>query len=278
MSSNNRRSYRIGDFAKYMGVTPDFLKHYEKNGLLDVEQRGGNYRWYGFDQASRILEYMRLRNYGVSVREMHGLLTADAFDAMRVLDDKVTSIEAEAARMLAVASEHRRLSAWIEERRLKPLDWEVRRVEASRFLPHSNHQDFIKDERIHELLNEWVRWMPVTKSALRLSTRDCSGDDTTQVAWGLMLPESVIKKYAIPMNDSVVKLPARKALVFSFLAQEGAFNMDSLAAGQHPAFEKVRELGLVPTAGAMLVVEMKLSHPDGTRRAGAGRLVIPVEN
>lgn len=277
MSSSNRRSYRIGDFAKYMGVTPDFLKHYEKNGLLNVEQRGGNYRWYGFDQASRILEYMRLRNYGVSVREMHGLITSDAFDAMRVLDAKAASIEAEAARMLAVATEHRRLSAWFEERRRKPFDWEVRRVEASRFLPHSDRRDFIKDERIHTLLNEWIRWMPVTKSALRLSSADCP-EDAEQLAWGLMLPESVVEKYAVPMNDAVIKLPARKALVFSFLGQEEAFNMDALAAGRHPAFEKVRELGLTPTAGAMLVVEMKLSHPDGTRRSGAGRLVIPVED
>ena len=43
---NSLKSYRIGDFAEYMGVTPDFLKHYSENGLLDVHQRENGYRYY----------------------------------------------------------------------------------------------------------------------------------------------------------------------------------------------------------------------------------------
>lgn len=34
--SSEHKLYRIGDYARYMGVTPDFLKHYEENGLLEV--------------------------------------------------------------------------------------------------------------------------------------------------------------------------------------------------------------------------------------------------
>ena len=58
---NERKLYRIGDYARYMGVTPDFLKHYEENGLLAVHYTSSGYRYYDFDQSSRILEYMRLR-------------------------------------------------------------------------------------------------------------------------------------------------------------------------------------------------------------------------
>lgn len=58
-----RTNYRIAEFAEYMGVTPDFLKHYEECGLLDVHHRENGYRYFNFDQCSRILEYMRLRNY-----------------------------------------------------------------------------------------------------------------------------------------------------------------------------------------------------------------------
>lgn len=32
------RQYRIGDFARYLGVTAEFLKHYQESGLLDVTQ------------------------------------------------------------------------------------------------------------------------------------------------------------------------------------------------------------------------------------------------
>ena len=61
-----------------MGVTPDFLKHYEECGLLDVHHSENGYRYFNFDQSSRILEYMRLRNYGVTVKEMRAMLMADA--------------------------------------------------------------------------------------------------------------------------------------------------------------------------------------------------------
>lgn len=54
--SNNEKTfthYRIGDFAKYLGVTSDFLKHYEEAGLIDVVQRASGYRYYPFNLSSR---------------------------------------------------------------------------------------------------------------------------------------------------------------------------------------------------------------------------------
>ena len=58
------RRYRIGDYAHYMGVGRDFLKHYEKCGLLSADHHDNGYRHFGFEQSSLILECMRLRNCG----------------------------------------------------------------------------------------------------------------------------------------------------------------------------------------------------------------------
>lgn len=88
----SRTNYRIGEFAEYMGVTPDFLKHYEECGLLDVHHSENGYRYFNFDQSSRILEYMRLRNYGVTVKEMRAMLMADADEALLLLDKKVEEL------------------------------------------------------------------------------------------------------------------------------------------------------------------------------------------
>ena len=46
-----RTNYHIGEFAEYMGVTPDFLKHYEECDLLDVHHRENGYRYFNFDQC-----------------------------------------------------------------------------------------------------------------------------------------------------------------------------------------------------------------------------------
>jgi DNA-binding transcriptional MerR regulator len=106
-----RTNYRIAEFAEYMGVTPNFLKHYEECGLLDVHHRENGYRYFNFDQCSRILEYMRLRNYGVTVMEMRSMLMADADEALLLLDEKVKELRKQADRISAVLDEHKRVHA-----------------------------------------------------------------------------------------------------------------------------------------------------------------------
>lgn len=271
----NDRYYRIGDFARYMGVTPDFLKHYEQHGLLRVAHTESGYRYYHFDQSSRILEYMRLRSYGVSVREMGAMLSASDADAIVLLDEKAEKLRKDLAFLEAVIEEHQRVKRWYEERCRRPSDWEVREVEPHVFLPHSCNQDFIKDERIYELLKSWVGWMPVVKSALRVVPA-AAADRPDSVYWGLMIPESIARKHGIPVNDAVVRMPAGKAFIFNFLSREKAFDMASIALGKHPMFRRMAELGLRPRGSFYLIVEMKLTEADGSRRGGAGRFVVPL--
>ena len=42
------KQYRIGDFAKYLGVTPDLLKHYEDVGIIQSRRSESGYRYYSF--------------------------------------------------------------------------------------------------------------------------------------------------------------------------------------------------------------------------------------
>ena len=123
------KQYRIGDFARCLGVTADFLKHYENAGLIDVRQHENGYRYYPFDQSARIIEYLRLRNYGVTVKEMGDFLTGNAEEAVALLDDKTAALEAEVCRMNAVIEAHRRLKRWYGKRQQRPIDWEIRETE-----------------------------------------------------------------------------------------------------------------------------------------------------
>lgn len=270
--------YRIGDFAKFMGVTPYFLKHYESHGLLQVHQHtDSNYRFYAFDQAPRILEYMRLRNYGVAVKDMDALLRSNDFDAVKHLESHTEELQKKADKILAVIEEQKRVKRWFEDRRTKPLDWEVVDVERHYFLPHSNHQDFIKDERIHSMLKIWGNWMPIAKSALRV---DLTSEDHSQksASWGLMLPESIINRYKIPFNEAVIEMKPCKSFIYHFVAEENFFNIQDITQKKHPVFTKMSEFGLKPINSFYLSVEMKFIDDNGKWRSGAGRFIIPVSD
>lgn len=272
--SSSRKLYRIGDYARYMGVTPDFLKHYEENGLLEVQYTQSGYRYYDFDQSSRILEYMRLRNYGVTVKDMSRMLSAEDGEVLRLLDEKAESLRTEKRRIEAVLAEHERVKTWYERRLVRPVDWEVRDVEPCWFLPHTNARDFEQDERVYPLLKSWIGWMPLVKSALRLSPGNGGVRYATQ--WGLILRSSLARQFDIPLGDGLVSMPGGKAFVYHFVGLEREFSIDEIGAGHHPMFEQMETLGLRAARDGYLVVEMKLTNADGARRGGSGRFIVPL--
>lgn len=268
------KQYRIGDFARCLGVTADFLKHYENAGLIDVRQHDNGYRYYPFDQSARIIEYLRLRNYGVTVKEMGDFLTGNAEEAVTLLDDKTAALEAEVRRMNAVIEAHRRLKRWYEKRQQRPIDWEIRETEPWVFLPHSDHQDFRRDKGLFELLKTWGMWLPVTKSALAVDVG--MTEDTGVVHWGFAVQAALAEKYGLPVNEVVQTLTFGKAFVYHFVGLEGAFNMADAAAGRHPAFLKMKALGLTSAGTGLLINEMRLTDAEGHAAGGVGRFIIPI--
>lgn len=273
--TSTNRQYRIGDFARYMGVSPDFLKHYEAHGLIDAHYQDNGYRYYPFSQSSRILEYMRLRNYGATVKELNGMLSADDEMAIQLLNNKIEELQKVIERNQAVIEEHKRIKAWFGRRLIKPLDWEVRYIEPYYYLPHSHNRDFIRDERIYEILKNWVTWMPIVKSTLHIEPAPSTGDPLP-VNWGLMVPQAAAHKYGIEINDSVIRLEKCKALIYSYYGDETLYNMDIVANQEHPVFDCLKHLGFKPAGSFYQLVEMRLTSKDGSRRSGCGRFIIPI--
>ena len=131
------RRYRIGDYAHYMGVGRDFLKHYEKCGLLSADHHDNGYRHFGFEQSSLILECMRLRNCGYTVREMGGMLRDLSGEEVRQsLHEAREALEKRIKHTQAIAAEIERLEEWFDIRQSQPEDWEVTSAEGRYYLPH----------------------------------------------------------------------------------------------------------------------------------------------
>ena len=64
------RNYAIGDFAKKAGVSTHFLKFYEEKGILHPKVQSNGYRYYDIRDASLVLECRRMKNMGLSVRQI----------------------------------------------------------------------------------------------------------------------------------------------------------------------------------------------------------------
>lgn len=270
------KKYRIGDFAKFLGVSTTYLKHYESNGLLKVQPSESGYRYYNFQQAALVMEFLRLRNYGMSVKEMQAQFDLSPEEAMANLSAQTEALSKELVRIQSVIEEQKRLEAWFQKRLEKPVDWEVTEIEPYYFLPHSHMTDFLPDEHIYEILNEWLSWLPVTKIALHVPLNEKLQPEET--SWGIAVPESMLKRYELPLNEAVIKLPFKKAFVFHFANLPEAFGSRAMITGQNPALLQLKRLGLRPTGDFLILSEMRLSSAEGKIRQRIGRSLIPIED
>lgn len=275
MSDPQFKRYRIGDFARHLGVSNEFLKHYQASGLVDAHRTPSGYRFFSFDQSARVIEYKRLRNYGFPVKRMKSVVCVEPSQAVEALSEQTQHLRRELDRLQAIVAEQERLESWFAKRQEKPMDWEIREVSSYVFLPHTANEEFLEDERIQALLPEWVAWLPVTKSAMLIQQGPAQGTDLTH--WGFCIPKRLLTSCRLPVNEAVMELSFGRTFVFHFCGLPDAFEMEPIKRRRHAAYDLIRALGFRVCGDSLLISDMRLAYDDGSLRPGIGRFLIPVE-
>ncbi len=96
----DNKTYRIGDFAEFSGISKRMLRHYDKLDLIkpaSLDQTNG-YRYYNASQVDEVKKIRHLQDFGFSLKEIQRLLslplTVEAF--MDILKDKEAHLRVEA--------------------------------------------------------------------------------------------------------------------------------------------------------------------------------------
>ena len=260
-----KKTYRIGDYARYMGVTPDFLKHYEQFGLITPRVAQNGYRYYPFGESSRLLDCLVLRGYGVPLKEMSGMLHEDAADAFcQKLDERADALRRQIAVSQAVVQEHERLSRWMARMEGREEDWHVVELPALLFLPHTDLYTFLDDPRIYEVLSGWTPYMPMVKSCLRITAAKDGGSPA--YCWGLGVRQDFAQEYGLPTNGVLEVLPARKAFVLDYCGWQVSPGESPLQKHYERFLSRMEALNLRPVSSVYLTVLFHTHDADGTRR------------
>jgi DNA-binding transcriptional MerR regulator len=167
------RHYQIGEFARKVGVSPDFLKYQEEFGVVSPKQsESSNYRSYAFAQAGRVFASLGFQSLGFTLREIEDILGKDSSETIiDRLKDKSAELESEITHLKAcLAGIEAICQAEQLEARSEP--WFIKDVPAFAFLPHSRKQDFVDDETVPQILRAWVRWLPRVASTQHIQIAD----------------------------------------------------------------------------------------------------------
>lgn len=101
------KRYKIGEFAREMGVSQDMIKHYEKYGIIKPEiDEQTNYRYFNINQGEKIIESKKYRNLGFTIKESAELIFDKDFAGItEALKGKRDEMEIEIERMQAYLSQ-----------------------------------------------------------------------------------------------------------------------------------------------------------------------------
>ena len=234
------KEYRIGEFAKYVAVTPDLLKHYEDQGILQPSRSESGYRYYPFSTTMLLIECIRLRNFGMTLREIREILSVHSLDSETVdrrLADNIVHMREEILLDEALADGYEHFLSWKAPLEERDADWEIRWSPPLAFLPHTDRYDFLQDPRIYEILKSWMSYIPIIKSAMKVE-RD------GRVTWGFLAEERMIRHLNLPVNDIVEHFPSRKVFYYKFRAPLMHTSAEIFDSPDHPAFQALSALNL----------------------------------
>jgi DNA-binding transcriptional MerR regulator len=89
MSKKSDKPVQIGELAKQLGITTRTIRYYEEIGLMgNIDRLEGSTRIYNRDDILRLKFILKLKNLGISLKEMQEL--SDIFDINRKDFSKIT--------------------------------------------------------------------------------------------------------------------------------------------------------------------------------------------
>ena len=180
------QNYAIGDFAKKAGVSTHFLKFYEEKGILHPRVQENGYRYYDIRDASLVLECFRMKNMGLSVRQIEkGINDCTEQEVAEMLQQRENMLQSQLheQQMHLLGLQNLRAALRLCEQG----EWSVRTVPDVWYLPHTIGKEFVQDSRICDQLPQWLDWMPVVTSAQIVRGNDAHAE---HMEWGLGLEQA----------------------------------------------------------------------------------------
>lgn len=208
-------NYKIGDFATYLGVTPDLIKHYEKFDIVKSEKKASsNYRYYNFRQSPRIFHSKMYQKMGFSLKEISFLLnTATTEELLDNLYDKREAFEYTLKKDTLILQNINKMIGYGEEIKNNSFNgsWLINDIESFYFLPHAENfqytSEFIEDTPI----TDWIDSLPITELCTEIVLEK---NIVKRATHGFSVNADYAESMNFKLTPYINKIPVQKMLVY----------------------------------------------------------------
>ncbi|MCI8662386.1 MAG: MerR family transcriptional regulator [Hungatella sp.] len=213
------KRYKIGEFAKNLGVSIGFLKHHEKYGLLKPQVAESGYRYYEFYQAMQVVQCLRLQAMGFTSKEISDILNHTSSADMGSLFEKKRDLlvgqyhlYGEMIQYLDYLSGKGGNDFLKEETK----EWSIIKPEGFYYMENASQGRFTRSKEQNEAAQKWNEYMPMVETCARfecLDSKPCL-ESIGQWNMGLRIGKGTGERLGIFCNPAVKLVELKKCLVY----------------------------------------------------------------
>lgn len=211
-------SYQIGKFATLLGVTPDWLKYYEKLNIVSPNINSSGFRNYSFEQASYVLFCIQLKNMNFNNQQIKEFLSEGSFtnyvSAVSKIRSDINKQYVFNEALIAYCKSLEEASLFFKT----PDTWNIITMKGFYFLPFSNINTFIEDSETLERMREWTKFLPVITQTQKIIIPDDydkkNYSDPAKSQWGLSVQKEFAEQMGLNITPPAIFISPRRCIEF----------------------------------------------------------------
>ena len=205
------KKYRIGQLARMMCVSLDFIRFYEEKGLIKYTADPKNrYHYYDISQSEMIHKIQQYRKLGYNVNETVALLRhADKNEMIELF----LSRSAAHQNSIKMSSYAIRYLYFLQATLSTPSGtWYISRKPAMWFLPHTIDENYLDDPATLSAYKEWNEQLPLVFS---LDKWILNRDGTLhQIQHGRGIEQSVADDFGLNPTSPAMLYPEKRCMEY----------------------------------------------------------------
>lgn len=237
------KRYTINKISRYLGISGEMLRHYERLGIISPQRMENGYRTYTALDVSIIMRMQFFHSCGFALRDCGDLINRyELQDLADTLENARENMRRIAQRAALISEEYDRIVGRIQdmERLLGRYAFET--CPAFAFLPYRISDELLESADIARQLPKWLEAMPCVGAGPYFSIDEvCS--HSRRYTFGLLTQERYMEAFNLSADPPVIRIPEQYCLT-TIVMIPGHQPMDAEAVG--PLLAYAEQNGYAP--------------------------------
>ncbi len=205
------KKYRIGQLAKMMCVSLDFIRFYEQKGLIKFTTDPSNgYHYYDISQSEMTYKIQQYRRLGYNVNDTVALLKTADKDQILAMYASKSDFHKENLKMSSFAIRY--LDFLRTTLSTQSGTWYITRKPSMWFLPHTQNDDYLSDPTTLAAYKSWNEQIPLVFSMDRWII-DNEGN-LIKIQHGRGIEKSVADDFGIRPAAPAILYPEKRCIEY----------------------------------------------------------------